>query len=113
MPFSHHSFHTSSSNNIISSDPTSPNYGKHLTVEEVTEMFAPSVESVDTVIEWLKNSRLSNSRITHSNRGWLAFDALAAEIEHLLHTKYHHFKYLASSNVTIACDESVVSQLIR
>lgn len=32
-----------------SSDPRSLNFGKHLSTEDVTDMFAPSKESIDTV----------------------------------------------------------------
>lgn len=38
------------------SHPSSPNYGKHWTNDEVTSMFAPSEEAVRDVFEWLKDA---------------------------------------------------------
>jgi tripeptidyl-peptidase-1 len=54
----------------------------------------------------LTSSGFNKSRITHSqNKGWLAFDAQAEEVEGLLHTKYHHYKHISSGHAAIACDE--------
>ena len=38
------------------SHPGSPSYGKHYTVQEVTELFAPAQDTVDTVRSWLESA---------------------------------------------------------
>lgn len=47
------------------SDPTSKNFGKHWTAQEVHDMFSPSQESVKAVKEWLISSGVDASKIQH------------------------------------------------
>lgn len=55
------------------SDPTSPNYGKHWSAEEVREYFAPSDEAVDTVTRWLVEAGVNSELIGYSDdRAWVA-----------------------------------------
>ena len=62
------------------SHPESPEYGKTLTTDEVTSLFAPSGESVETVRDWLVQSGLPPASIAHSDsKGWLAVDMTAAD----------------------------------
>lgn len=87
------------------SDPSSSNYGKHWTDEEITEKFKPSEESIEHVYKWLEGSGISRNRITHSdNKGWLAFDATTKESEDLLLTEFHEFGHVSSKEVSVACD---------
>lgn len=51
---------------LYSSNPRSPNYGKHMTVEEVTDFFAPAQSSVDAVIDWLVSAGIDRKRISQS-----------------------------------------------
>ena len=98
------------SNTAKRSHPASPIYGKHLTSEEVTALFAPSDETVDAVMKWLQSAGIPKQRITHSdNKGWLAFYATISAMEGLLLTEYHEYEHSASGKVTVACDESVVA----
>ncbi|TIA76390.1 subtilisin-like protein [Aureobasidium pullulans] len=43
------------------SDPSSPNYGKYYTADQVNALFAPSSGSVDAVTSWAKTASLDNS----------------------------------------------------
>ncbi|KAI0112601.1 protease s8 tripeptidyl peptidase [Nemania sp. FL0031] len=73
------------------SHPSSPNFGKHWTQDQVINSFRPSDVSVETVTGWLVNSGIAKTRITHSdNKLWLAFDATVTEAEELLKTEYYH-----------------------
>ncbi|KAL7928922.1 subtilisin-like protein [Trichoderma chlorosporum] len=73
------------------SQPDSPLYNKHWTLDEVVEAFKPSDDAVETVAAWLVKAGISKERITHSdNKVWLAFDATTVEVESLLHTEYFH-----------------------
>ncbi|KAK3357858.1 peptidase S8/S53 domain-containing protein [Lasiosphaeria hispida] len=76
----------------IISDPTSPNYGKHLSAEEVTSMFAPSDEAVDAVRAWLVGAGFAADSISLSaNKQWVQFDAHAADVEDLLATNFFEY----------------------
>lgn len=91
-----------------SSDPSSSNYGKHMTAEEVHDFFAPAQESVDAVRSWLEKAGVEANRISQSvNKQWIQLDLSAWEAESLLQTKYHFFEHAPTGKSTIACDEYV------
>lgn len=46
--------------------PSSPNFGKHWSAEQVANTFAPTKESIDTTVDWLVSSGIDRSRIKHS-----------------------------------------------
>ena len=88
------------------SDPKSAKYGKHFSVEEVTELFAPSQSRVDAVRAWLEASGIQADRVSQSvNKQWLQFDAKASEAERLLKANYHFYESEALGKASIACDE--------
>ena len=87
------------------SNPSSPKYGQHYSVEEVNDIFAPSQESVDAVQAWLHRS-IHPDRITQSvNKQWLQVDASIGEVEALVGTEYYHYEHLSTGKSNIACDE--------
>lgn len=45
------------------SDPASPNFGKHWSVEKVANVFAPAKETSDSVTDWLVNAGIDMRRI--------------------------------------------------
>ncbi|KAL9119180.1 MAG: hypothetical protein Q9187_004267 [Circinaria calcarea] len=96
------------------SDPSSENYGKHWTAEQIAETFAPSAESVDAIRTWLTASGIDPSRVslTHG-RNWLHFNASIAEVESLLHTKYKYYAHEGSGQGHLACDEYSVPKALR
>ncbi|KAK5111656.1 Tripeptidyl-peptidase sed1 [Meristemomyces frigidus] len=84
----------------------SEHYGKHYTVEEVTDIFAPASEAVGSVRGWLESAGIEASRISQSvNKQWLQFDAKSSEAENLFKTKYHFYEHEQNSKSSIACDE--------
>lgn len=87
------------------SHPESPNYGKHLSKEEVHDLFAPAEESVEIVKSWLLSTGLFDEKdvIQYENKGWLAVDILAKHAESLLGTEY--YEYETSSGTRIGCDD--------
>ena len=69
-------------------------------------MFAPSEKAVTDVRNWLVASGIADDRIVHSdNKGWLAFDATAKEMEGLLNAEYYNFEHSSADRVAVACDE--------
>ncbi|KAF8158459.1 subtilisin-like protein [Crassisporium funariophilum] len=76
------------------SHPESPNYGQHLTPEEIVETFAPSSETISAVTNWLVDSGISRERLRLSgNKGWISLEATTAEVEDLLKTEYHVYSH--------------------
>ncbi|KAJ0426609.1 subtilisin-like protein [Aspergillus carlsbadensis] len=96
------------------SDPASPRYGKHLSAEEVHDLFAPSQDSVDQVRAWLESAGVVASRISQSvNKQWLQFDASAEEMESLLQTEYYLYSHNGSDRSHIACREYHVPESVQ
>ena len=86
------------------SHPTSESYGKHLSAEEVHDIFAPSDDTVQIVKDWLLDSGLGEADIRHyDNKAWLAVDMPAAHAGKLLRTEY--FEHESSTSTRIGCDE--------
>ncbi|CAA9963433.1 Protease s8 tripeptidyl peptidase protein [Pyrenophora teres f. maculata] len=72
--------------------PESPNFGKHWTLEQVTEAFRPPQDAVDAVIDWLHSSGVHRDNVTHSdNKQWLVFPCSAEQAETLFHTDYYEY----------------------
>lgn len=84
----------------------SPKYGKHYTAEEVTDIFAPSKDTVNAVRAWLEAAGIQKERVVQSaNKQWLAFNAEVEEAEDLLKTKYHAYKHRPSGRTQAGCDK--------
>lgn len=57
------------------SHPKSSMYGKHLSAQEVHDLFAPANETLDAVLSWLADSGVNKDDVVHyENKGWLAID---------------------------------------
>ncbi|CAG7929585.1 unnamed protein product [Penicillium olsonii] len=96
------------------SDPASPQYGKYWSAEQVHDLFAPSKEAIDTVRRWLESSGIHESRVVHSdNKGWLAFDAYAHEVERLFMAEFYEHQHSSTSSLKIGCDEYHVPEHIQ
>ena len=69
-------------------------------------MFAPSKEAVESVRRWLEASGIDESRVVHSdNKGWLALDAHAHEVEKLFLAELYEHEHAATNSIKIGCDE--------
>lgn len=91
---------------LTSSNPTSPNYRKYLTVQEVNDLFAPSNESVSAVRNWLQSAGISADRVSlSSNKQWLQFDGAADEVENLLGTQYFIYTHATNGRTHLGCEQ--------
>ncbi|CAK7275494.1 hypothetical protein SEPCBS119000_006718 [Sporothrix epigloea] len=87
------------------SDPSSSEYGKHMTAEEVIAFFAPHRSTVEVVVDWLTSAGIHIDRISQSaNRQWIQFDATVSEAEDLLMTDYHIYKHVESGASDLAAE---------
>jgi tripeptidyl-peptidase I len=85
---------------ISISHPDSADYGKTLSAEEVTNLFAPSKQSIEAIYEWLGESGIPSSAIAHSDsKGWLAVDMTAAQAENLFSSELYEFEHPKSGMI--------------
>jgi tripeptidyl-peptidase-1 len=92
--------------------PSSENYGKHLTQDEVIDLFAPQEESITAVREWLVQSGVNGTRIKHyKTKGWLSIDMPVREAEKLFQTQYHEVEH--QGTIRLGCDEYSVPKHIQ
>ena len=91
---------------VCRSDPDSPTYGKHLTQDEVADMFAPSASSIEHVKQWLMDGGIDSKhiRITKS-KGWIHADVTPAQLEDLLKTTYHTYSHRSSQSQYVGTDK--------
>jgi tripeptidyl-peptidase-1 len=83
------------------SSPTSPNFGKFWSHDEIIEAFQPPPESVENVLFWLESEGVERHKVTHSdNKQWLVFSATASMAESLFHTEYHEFHDIEGRSLT-------------
>lgn len=98
-------------NITYSSHPSSTSYGKHWTPEEVEIEFAPSTESVQSLMDWLALSGVNDARLSR-NKLWIAFDASASRVEDLFETELYEYTDSREGGIHIGCDQySVPSHL--
>ncbi|KAH6656282.1 peptidase S8/S53 domain-containing protein [Truncatella angustata] len=88
------------------SDPKSSDYGKHMSTDEVIEMFAPSESTVNAVKEWLVGAGFAAEKISLSaNKQWIQFDAHAEDVEEILAADYYEYEHLSSGSKMVAVEE--------
>ncbi|KAJ2989765.1 hypothetical protein NUW58_g3301 [Xylaria curta] len=87
------------------SDPTSPNFGKHWSAEQVANTFAPAPEAKNAVLKWLVNAGIDRKRISLSKgHNWVQFDGTVKEAEQLFATEYWHYQHLENGGHRLAVD---------
>ncbi|KAF2800034.1 subtilisin-like protein [Melanomma pulvis-pyrius CBS 109.77] len=93
------------------SNPSSKDYGKHWSIEEVRKTFAPSDETRESVLQWLSQHGISSVR-DEGALHTLAFDLPVADAEKLLNTKYYVYEHDESGDAHVACDSYSVPEHI-
>ena len=84
------------------SHPASPHYGKLWSVQDVQNAFAPSAESINTVVEWLVHSGVQPET---EGDGWLVFNSTVSHGEEMFRTAYYEHKSPMNNDLRIGCDE--------
>ncbi|KAM5542033.1 hypothetical protein V8D89_004343 [Ganoderma adspersum] len=74
------------------STPSSPNYGKHLSMSEASQLVAPAQESVDVVNAWLKDNEIVAKTISPSG-DWLSFEVPVGKANQLFDADFSVFKH--------------------
>lgn len=89
------------------SDPSSPNYTKYWTREDVREIFRPEPSTVETVKMWLGEHGLDTIQMSHDG-GWMTVSGVSvAQAERLFRTEYwiHRIETEEQQTERIACSE--------
>lgn len=87
------------------SDPSSADYGKHWTIEEIHAKFAPSDETIEAVTAWLESFGIHKDDIKEStSRGWLGVDIPVADAERMFETEYYEHR-TSENKVDVGCDK--------
>ncbi|KAJ7119731.1 subtilisin-like protein [Mycena epipterygia] len=94
------------------SHPESPTYGEHWSAAQIVDMFAPSLETIAAVKNWLIDSGLSDDRLRLSaSRGWIAANVTVEEAEKLLQTEYHVYTHPSGAEQFGCHDYSVPAHI--
>ncbi|TWU74836.1 hypothetical protein ED733_000519 [Metarhizium rileyi] len=91
------------------SDPTSKNYGKHYTQDQVVDLFSPTSESIDTVKRWLIKSGVSADQIkSPRSKGWLDFETTVGQLGNMLKTDYHIYENKRTRSEHLGTDSYIL-----
>lgn len=93
------------------SNPSSKDYGKHWSIDDVTKTFAPSQESRERALQWLSQNQISSVKNTGALHT-LEFELSVAEAEKLLQTEYFVYEHDDSGHVHVACEQYSVPEHI-
>jgi tripeptidyl-peptidase I len=86
------------------SDPDSANYGKHWTIDQIHETFAPAHDTIEVVKAWLEESGFQRDDIAEStSRGLLKVDMPVHKAENLFATEYYEHED-ENGDLRVACD---------
>jgi tripeptidyl-peptidase-1 len=93
------------------SHPSSDNYGKFLSAEEVHDLFKPAADVVQQVKDWLLAEGVDESSMVHSdNKGWLAVDLPAHQVERFFNTEYYLHEHPEKGLTSVGCEEYSVPE---
>jgi len=85
--------------------PSSGNFGKHLTEDEVHGFFAPSDDTFSAVHSWLVGVGINETDIRrYANKGWLAVDLPVSKVEDMFRAQYHEHES-EEGVLKIGCDK--------
>lgn len=77
------------------SNPLSTEYGKYLSMEQITDIVAPSDESITDVIKWLNEKSVNNIRLVQ-NKDVMVVSAPASTVEDMFNIKLEVFYHKKS-----------------
>jgi len=80
------------------SDPESPKYGKHLSIQQITSIVKPKDSSIETVLNWLHAHGIKSGQYRfNANKDFLHVRAPVFQIETLLHTQFHEYQQVSDT----------------
>ncbi|KAJ3307934.1 hypothetical protein HDV04_002295, partial [Boothiomyces sp. JEL0838] len=96
------------------SDPSHPNYGKHLSKEQVDALTAPLPETVKAVTGWLAENGVTESDINfNSGKDWLHVKLPLSKAQQLLQANYQSFTHPESGKTIIRTTKYSLPQKVH
>ncbi|KAF8259525.1 subtilisin-like protein [Lactarius quietus] len=85
------------------SDPRSPNYGAHLSKEQVAQLVSPHPDTLELVYSWLRNNDIPSSSIstTHSGSCLKVTGLPVVQANELLGASYQRYQHTGTNDTTI------------
>ncbi|TQV93604.1 hypothetical protein V2A60_004213 [Cordyceps javanica] len=91
---------------LDTSDPKSPNYGKHMTAQEAIDYYAADSQTINTVTDWLIKAGVpSKDIVLDKTRTFINIESTVAKMEKVLQTRYHVYQSRLSGRDHIGVEE--------
>jgi hypothetical protein len=91
-------------------NPSSPNYHKWLTAQQIGSMFGPAQSDIDQVTKWLTSQGLTVNR-AYPSRTMISFSGPASAVNRAFHTQMHSFKLNGESHFANVTDQQIPEAL--
>lgn len=97
------------------SDPQSPNYGRHWSSQQITEIFSPSNATVEATVSWITTTLgIDKDRLSLSaGNGWLNFRTTVVEAEALFETEYWIYEHGSRAQFAAGADHYSVPENLQ
>src|SRR5581483_275822 len=91
-------------------DPSSANYHKWLTADQLGRLYGPSRDEINTVAQWLNSHGL---RVNTIHKSGLVIDVSgnAAQVRDAFHTEIHAFNVRGESHIANSGDVQIPAAL--
>jgi tripeptidyl-peptidase I len=84
--------------------PSSENYGRHLSFNEMKAMTNPHVDTIESVVSFLKEFGIDRKKMRVSG-GFIKVKVEVEVAEKMLSTKYYTYKHASTGDITLRCKE--------
>ena len=74
------------------SNPDSPQYGRHLSQQQVDAYVEPSIETTANVHRWLSSHNLTASNVSHAG-DWIQVSVPVGKANNMLNANFSHFSH--------------------
>ncbi len=92
-------------------DPTSPDYHRWLTAEQIGERFGPSSGDISVVADWLKSQGLHVTWIS-PGRTFIGFAGTAGDAARAFHTEIYNYEVNGKRRISVSTDPMIPEALI-
>jgi tripeptidyl-peptidase I len=96
------------------SDPSSAEFGKHWSPQQVAQFFAPSDESISSIRQWLEGVGIDQKDVKLSkSKGWIHIGTTVNKASELLDTSFNVYENENEGLLHIACEEYSLPVALR
>ena len=91
-------------------DPSSPNYHRWLTPDQIGQRFGPAQADLETISQWLRNQGFSIDNIS-KDRLLIRFSGNAGQVESAFHTEIHNLQVRGENHIANMSDPKIPQAL--